>query len=349
MIRAGIRLLITLSFCFARISFADTPDLSSANRLLNFAESAEPTLFFPPVQTQQVSGAGSDWFYRYFAGSDTYVAININGQGPYFEGDVYVLGPQFGEDLLRVDTLDNLLVAIDNIESPPMGAVNSIVNQGNGNCVPRKFPAQNDTVRFRTTTFSGNTSTITERTEFYEEVSSTKTITVIEQTNSDGEAESLASTRRTSYFESLNGMLFESENDSATTISSTGSLPSNETSNNTYAPSLFVGPSDSLCEGQEWFAAPVTLTSVSNPDLSGNGPISSQTPATVGTVDSIGEQVIVPGGAFSTVKMTLSFPDSKTIIWTDLEFGVVVMSETYQAGAESPSRIEELLQLDLPF
>jgi hypothetical protein len=57
----------------------------------------------------------------------------------------------------------------------------------------------------------------------------------------------------------------------------------------------------------------------------------------------------VQGGTFSTIKMTLTYPDSRAIIWTDLGFGVIVMLESYQGDSESPSSMEELVQIDLPF
>jgi hypothetical protein len=47
--------------------------------------------------------------------------------------------------------------------------------------------------------------------------------------------------------------------------------------------------------------------------------------------------------------MTVLFPNSKKIIWTDLDFGVRVISESYQGDSENPSSIEELIQFDLPF
>lgn len=347
--RANLYFLLTLTFCFSRTTFAATPDLADANKLFDFVETAEPTLFFPPVQTQQVNGAGSDWFYRYFTGSDSYVAININGVGPYFAGNVYVLGAQFGTDLLNVDTLENLLVTIGATNPLPSGGVNAITNQGNGNCVPRKFAARNDTARFRTTTFPGDSALVTQTSEFYEEVSNTKTITVFGQTTSAGGSQTVTSNRYSSYFESLNGMFFTPENGSVITTSPTDSPPSQQNLSTTYTPSLFIGPADFLCEGQEWFAAPVTQTSMDSAGLSGSGPVISQTLPTVGTINSIGDVVTVRAGTFSTVKMTLSYPNSRTIIWTDLLFGIRVMSESYQGDSESPSSTEELTIVELPF
>mgnify|MGYP003661289151 CR=1 FL=1 len=101
--------------------------------------------------------------------------------------------------------------------------------------------------------------------------------------------------------------------------------------------------------GQEWFASPVTLTMTDDSEMPGNETVVSQTPPTVGTVDSIGEVMTVTGGTFSTVKMTWFYPDSRTTAWFDLSFGVKVKSETYQGNSESPSIVEELTQFDLPF
>ena len=346
---ANAYFLILLPFCFSHISLADTPDLAGANKLFDFAEMTEPTLFFPPAQTQKINGEGSDWFYRYFSGSASYAAININGIGPFFGGDVYVAGRQFGEAPLFVDTLENLVAAIDSIEPPLSGRENAITNPGNGNCVERKFPPKNDTAYYRTTTFSGEKSSVTERSELYQEVTNAITITVIGQSSTVDNTQNTTSTRLTSYFESLNGLFFLSEKDSAIAIKTTGSSPSNQNVNITYAPSLFIGPADSLCEGQEWFAASVTQTLANDPDLSGIGPIISQTAPTAIIVDTIGDSITVQGGTFSTIKMTVTYPDSRAIIWTDLGFGVIVMSESYQGDSESPSSMEELVQIDLPF
>ena len=159
----------------------------------------------------------------------------------------------------------------------------------------------------------------------------------------------MTSNRYTSYFESVNGMLYISEDDSEIATSPTDFPPSSQSLNTTYAPALFIGPADFLCEGQEWFAAPVAQTTIDSPDLSGNGPLISQTRPTAGTVDSIGEIVTVRAGTFSTIKMTLSYPGSRTIVWTDLGFGIIVMSESYEGDSENPSRIEELTAIDLPF
>lgn len=347
--RANTYLLIMLSFFCSRTVFAGTPVLADADRLFDFAQTAEPTLFFPSAQTQQVNEAGSDWFYRYFTGSDSYAAININGTGTFIGGSVYVLGGDFGEEPLYVGTLESLLATIDGIEPSPSGGENAITNQGNGNCVARKFPAQNDTAGFRTTTFLGDTSTVTDRTEFYEEVTSAITITVIEQTTWVGDSQTVTSDRYTSYFESLEGMLFNSENDSVITTSGTDSSPLTQNINTTYAPSLFVGPSDTLCEGQEWFASPVMETTTNTPDLSGNGPAASQSLPMAVTINSIGDIVTVEGGTYSTIKMTVLSPNSQEIIWTDLNFGVRVLSEYYQGDSENPSSIEELISFELPF
>ena len=114
--RTDVYLLLVLSFCSSRIILADEPTLADANKLFGFAETAGTKLFFPPVQTQKVKQAGSDWFSRYFPASNTDAAININGAGPFFAGSVYISGEDFEKDPLYVDTLGGLLAAIDAIE-----------------------------------------------------------------------------------------------------------------------------------------------------------------------------------------------------------------------------------------
>lgn len=333
-------------------SWANTPLLADAERLFNFAEVSEPTLFFPPAQTQQANQAGSDWFYRFFSETNSYAAVNINGTAPYKAGDVYVSGTQFGEGLLRVGTLQELLAVVDAAaptSEPAAPVQNAFISQGNGTCTDRKFPAQNDTATFRITTFTGNTSALTSRTEFYEAVSDSQTITVIEQSVLVDGTQVVTSNRLTAYYQSNNGMFYNSGSDSVISTKIAGATTVSQDSNLAYSPALFVGPSDQLCVGQEWTAAPVTQTQTTDPDPSGTGPIVSQTTPTTTRVDAIGDQVNVSGGSFSTIKRTLIYPEGRTIIWTDIQFGVKVMSETYLGNAETPSIVEELTSFDLPF
>ena len=195
-----------------------------------------------------------------------------------------------------------LPATIEAIEPPPSGRENAIVNQGNGNCVPKKIPAKNGVADFKTTTFSDGESIVTKRSEFYEEVTSAITITAIKHTTSVGSSQAVTSNRHTSYFESLEGMFFNSENNSAIITSGINFPPSTENVSATYSPALFIGPSDILCEGQEWFSASVTQTTSSISDLTGNGPAVSQTLPTNFGIDSIGDIVTVPGGTYSTIK-----------------------------------------------
>ena len=135
-----------------------------------------------------------------------------------FAGSVYISGEDFEKDSLYVDTSGGLLATIEAIEPPPSGRENAIVNQGNGNCVPRKFPAKNGTADFKTTTFPDGESIVTKRSEFYEEVTSAITITAIKHTTSVGSSQAVTSNRHTSYFESLEGMFFNSENNSGSSL-----------------------------------------------------------------------------------------------------------------------------------
>lgn len=347
--RTNFYVVIFSSLFSYDLAFAATPTLEEANRLFDFAETVEPTLFFPPEQTQQILEAGTNWFFRYYTGSNVYVAVNVDATAFFSAGSVYVLGESFGEEPLFVDTLENLLAAVDSAAPPASGGMNAITNQGNGMCVERKFPAQNDTALFKTSTFSAGATATSERSEFYELVSNNRTITVIETTTTANGIESVTSNRVTRNFESNGGLFFELGSDSVSTTTTAGSTSSSVDTNIGYSPSLFIGPADSLCEGQTWFATSVTQTTIDSPDQSQNGATVNQTPALTGIIDAIGESVSVAGGTFSTIKTTLTYPDSRKIIWRDLEFGVVVMSETYIDNSESPSIVEELLLFDLPF
>ena len=54
-------------------------------------------------------------------------------------------------------------------------------------------------------------------------------------------------------------------------------------------------------------------------------------------MESISDIVTVQAVTYSTIKMTYAYPNSKTTIWTDLNFGVRVMSESYQGDSETQS------------
>jgi len=346
----GLLVLVALlPFSLLQSAYAQAPNLADADRLLDFAENVEPSIFFPPAQTQQTNSAGADWFFRYYTGTDSYAAININGTGKFTAGNVYVLGDSFGPEPVLVGSLVSLLVSIDAQEPSLMVTENAMTNPGNGNCVARRFAAANDTATFKTSIFSGDTTLVFERTEFYEAVAELGTTTVFEQTTTTDGVETMTSERHITAYESSGGMLSISATDSVVTTSTSGSFPSVQGHQTSYSPSLFIGPSDFFCEGQQWEIAPTQKIDTDNPDLAQDGATTSQTLSATGTVDAVNENVQVQNASYTAVKMTMRYPDSKTIIWIDAATGVVVMSETYQASSENPSRTDQLLQLDLPF
>lgn len=90
--------------------------LKDVNTLFDYAQQVEPGLFNPPAITQQDTVGGSDWYYRYFEGSQTYAAVNVTGGEAFGEtlvvGGVYVTGGAFGSGVVYIDTLANLLLQI---------------------------------------------------------------------------------------------------------------------------------------------------------------------------------------------------------------------------------------------
>ena len=55
---------------------------------------------------------GDEWFYRYYADTGVFAAVNVTGNGQFLKGGVYVLGGPFGNDVVFIDTLANLLQQI---------------------------------------------------------------------------------------------------------------------------------------------------------------------------------------------------------------------------------------------
>jgi cytochrome c peroxidase len=107
-------LLITIS-CGAQ---AQTVTLAEADRLFDMAEKLEPGLFFPPSPTQRIIEADNEWYLRVYDGSHTMAAVNINGSGPFFTGDVYVLGGAFGESPVYINKLVPLLADLERVQVP---------------------------------------------------------------------------------------------------------------------------------------------------------------------------------------------------------------------------------------
>jgi|GEM_PF-2563476 len=108
---------LLLVFSFPFVSVAQTVSLADADRIFNFAEVSDPNLFGPPVQTQQANVGESDWFFREYTNSGAILAININGYGPFYSGDVYGAGAAFGNQVQFLETMPNVLALIDS-QSP---------------------------------------------------------------------------------------------------------------------------------------------------------------------------------------------------------------------------------------
>lgn len=96
---------------------AQTVTLFDADRLFSFAEALEPDLFFPPSRTQQINEFENEWYLRVYASSQTFAAVNINGEGPFYTGDVYVLGGAFGDKPVYIDKLASLIAYFEGAEA----------------------------------------------------------------------------------------------------------------------------------------------------------------------------------------------------------------------------------------
>lgn len=110
-----ITVLALLLIPFSGGAQAQTVTLTEANRLFDSAERLEPGLFFPVSQTQQIIEFDNEWYLRVYDGSRTIAAVNINGTGPYFAGDVYVLGGAFGDTPIYINKLLPLLAELDSV------------------------------------------------------------------------------------------------------------------------------------------------------------------------------------------------------------------------------------------
>lgn len=113
-----ITVLILLLIPFSGGVQAQAVTLPEANRLFDFAEKLEPGLFYPPSPTQRIIEFGNEWYLRVYDGSHTMAAVNTNGTGPFFAGDVYVLGGAFGDAPVYINTLVPLLAQLDTVRVP---------------------------------------------------------------------------------------------------------------------------------------------------------------------------------------------------------------------------------------
>lgn len=113
-----ITMLALLLIPFSGAAQAQTVTLPEANRLFDMAERLEPGLFFPPSPTQLIIEFENEWYLRVYDGSRTMAAVNINGTGPYFAGDVYVLGGAFGDAPVYINKLVPLLADLESVRVP---------------------------------------------------------------------------------------------------------------------------------------------------------------------------------------------------------------------------------------
>ena len=106
--------LLVLVFLFAAKAHADVSE--DANRLLDWAEIHYPTLFSP---AKQPSREALGYIYRYYPGSKNYAGVHIADR------TAHVLGPDFGDQILNVGTLKELMAIVNSDPS----------TSGSGACV----------------------------------------------------------------------------------------------------------------------------------------------------------------------------------------------------------------------
>jgi len=305
---------------------AQTVDPADVDALLNFAEQVEPSLFSPPGQITLATV--TDWLYRFYPTSQSYAAVHTGTGGEFLQGGVYTLGGPFGDSVVYIDTLDNLLTLIDNNNPAPDGD-SGITNDGNGNCVNMNPPDVGTIANYRLTAGSGALQSVTDFSEEFIQVSDTLTELETTATSSVAGLTSTTVSRSVTNMEIADGLRYVVGIDSQIAASISGFSDTNQQVQVSYEPDLFQGPAERVCEEQEWFAAPVdqTVTIYMN---GASVPTSMDTSATspqTTVVESVNDTISVPAGNFSAVRTRSTFPDITNVIWTDPETGLLLRNE----------------------
>jgi len=338
MLKASLLPLVFLTCTLCAVSQARAqwpleplPGEPLAEALFDLAERHFPEVFTSPESTVILDGYRTDgwewsWFYRYYPGSNTYLAFNS------YEVSIYVLGPTFGPEVINAGHLYDLLKLF------PSG----IIRPGSAQCVEIGSPEPGTTAYYRGIEgFEG-----TENTSVSWQPGRNGGTEVLRHAGSFPdyqhyymETEHIITDAGLSYL-AYSSRTYTGQDPDPESIESVANVESKESLYN--APGLLLGPASRYCLGQSWLSAPVAKTlnytyfPTSN---SGSMPPESmlaETLMSVSYVVSVDTPISVRAGYFHTVVIltngTLRFIDIETGI---LVFGTEFIRDTLDNRIES--------------
>lgn len=317
-------LLLVIVIAFTQSLYAQSIDPLDVDTLFNFAEQVEPSLFSPPGQLTLATVV--DWLYRFYPGTGSYAAVHVGLSGEFVFGGVYTLGGPFGDEVVFIDTLTNLLVLVNSNNS---NGDTGITNNGNGNCVDNMLPAVGTIANYSMTSGAAPLQATTSFSEEYIQVSNTLFEIESSQSSNIGGLESTTNSRTLTNFEIMDDLRYLISLTSDITSTTTGFGTTTQRVENSYDPHLFQGPAVRVCEGMEWSIAPVTQTLkifTNGATVADTETVSETSPETA-RVESISDSITVPAGTFDAIRSRFTFPDIINVIWHDPETGLLLRNE----------------------
>lgn len=366
--KSQIASAVLITICFYTPSVAaQAPSLEDFDQLMNIAESLFETEFSPPVSSQAFEEAGSTWFVRdycYLAscvGSGAVMAVNVSGGPGFTQGGVYGLGGPLGNDVMEFGNLEDLLEQAISIADGDGNGESRILNDGNGNCVDFVIPAAGTIVDSRISTLEFDDDgqptglfTNFENSKQYISSSNTQVTVRSEQTANVAGGDQTIIIETTDTWQIMNELRYLTRVDSTidTTLSIQGIQQQQlSTVVTTYEdPGNFEGPAFEICDEAEWFSAETVSTATTTFQTSlpssmlDEETVISDTPAVTTVVNSVDTDITVEAGTFTTALLTSTEEFGRTVHWIDIETGVLVKSETYDAD-DSLVGANEVIQL----
>lgn len=318
---------------------AQEPTAQEANRIFNYAETTYPDLFPSPADSSgEAIELGFRWFFRYYQSTDTFAAVNRD------DGFVWALGPYFGPGAVQVMPVETALALIPSAPGGNGGGNTvGIISPGTGNCVAlTRQPVGTRTVHLYTAPDASDGVEIRTETEVL--VSTPTSVSTDSDIYRDGQL-TLSSLSRNQY-EIRNGLSYLVSSNMEEELF--GEVSGIYNSQVTYQPARLQGPAEEYCEGQEWYAPGVTVTSTTESTLTGNTSTSAPISATTSRVESIDFEVIsVPAGTFDTVKLTITeqsegSPEIRSESWIEESTGTMMRSRWFEVDGQLQGEMELL-------
>jgi len=315
------KIWLTFIFIFvSSISTANATLLDDSNTIFNWAEMTYPQYFSPAGQQTQTA---DPWYFRYYPSTGIYVGVNT-------QNEVYVLGGEFGNTPVFVDTVTNVLAQINSSNNTANN------NPGNGNCVTLPFPSSGIQANYNVTSSEGSGSiNVT-----YNSTNSTTAIST--QTSSFAAAgmSSGSETVTTQQYQIIDDYLYVGSVETviSTTVPGFGSFQ--DTTTTTFSPSHNEGPALKYCEQQSWTSEAVTQTTTSQSNNIPGGTTSSSTAVVNGLVEAVNETITTPAGTFSTVRVSETESGDTATTWFSIEHGIFVKVELQNSSGAIASTTE---------